>query len=642
MLKTDRIHGILDIFLLIPILAILCTIFVVDDKLAYGVISGKYVWFYFSMILLSVSIISAAIIKCMEKVDFRLPDLLIFLFCCVAVLVTVNHTGRLTNKCLLLGLLMAFYFYLRMFFSGKNKLMNSLCCIAFVVTGLVEAVWGLMQLYGFSHSQHILFKITGSLFNPGPYSGWLAMVFPMALGYVIFNHKERKVTQSSLACVFRFLTTKETNLHKVFRLFTEKLHNFRPMTVLCCLTISCIILVLPAARSRASWLSLLGGSAFILIMYGIQNMKVTAYFKKYRKRVILFSFTAIVLLVVSMSGLFLLKKDSAWGRAFTWKISLQTIKKHPLGVGLGNFGGSYGDVQSAYFASGAGTEREEYVAEGVEYAFNEYLQICIETGIIPFLFFLSFVFYVLYFGIKNKNYLPAGSLISLLIFASMSYPFNILPFLVAFIFLSVLCIADISVNIGNEISSTAVHCPKFAVCFFLFAPVAIVLSMSFFRSPLSLQTAYKQWKQIITLHNANMHMKVIKEYVKPYPYLQDEILYLFGYAQCLSDLKQYEKSNKVLLRTRKISCNPVYYTVMGRNHQALKEYELAEQSFRKAKNLVPNRLYPHYLLAKLYYEMGLKDKMESEINIVLTKPPKVESKAVEEMRKELIKLMINK
>jgi tetratricopeptide (TPR) repeat protein len=77
---------------------------------------------------------------------------------------------------------------------------------------------------------------------------------------------------------------------------------------------------------------------------------------------------------------------------------------------------------------------------------------------------------------------------------------------------------------------------------------------------------------------------------------------------------------------------------MGKNYQALKEYELAEQSFRKAANLVPNRLYPHYLLAKLYHEMGLKDEMEQERNIVLTKPPKVESKAVEEMREELIQL----
>jgi tetratricopeptide (TPR) repeat protein len=84
-----------------------------------------------------------------------------------------------------------------------------------------------------------------------------------------------------------------------------------------------------------------------------------------------------------------------------------------------------------------------------------------------------------------------------------------------------------------------------------------------------------------------------------------------------------------------ISCDPMLYNVMGKNCQALKDYEQAEQSFNKAANLVPNRLYPHYLLAKLYHEMGLADKAEQETNIVLAKPPKVESMAVKEMREEL-------
>ena len=77
---------------------------------------------------------------------------------------------------------------------------------------------------------------------------------------------------------------------------------------------------------------------------------------------------------------------------------------------------------------------------------------------------------------------------------------------------------------------------------------------------------------------------------------------------------------------------------MGKNYQALREYELSEQSLKKAANLVPNRLYPHYLLAKLYLEMGLKEKAHKEVNIVLTKQPKVDSPAVEEMRRELKEL----
>jgi tetratricopeptide (TPR) repeat protein len=133
----------------------------------------------------------------------------------------------------------------------------------------------------------------------------------------------------------------------------------------------------------------------------------------------------------------------------------------------------------------------------------------------------------------------------------------------------------------------------------------------------------------------NMHSEAAEEYAGLYPYLQDEIKFLFEYAQSLSKSEQYSKSNEILRRAMQISCDPMLYNIMGKNCQALKEYEHAEQSFKKSINLVPNRLYPHYLLAKLYYEMGLKDKAEAETNIVMTKPPKVESMAVEEMREEL-------
>jgi tetratricopeptide (TPR) repeat protein len=140
------------------------------------------------------------------------------------------------------------------------------------------------------------------------------------------------------------------------------------------------------------------------------------------------------------------------------------------------------------------------------------------------------------------------------------------------------------------------------------------------------------------LYNTNAYKEAVKEFAKQYPYLQDEIKFLFEYAQSLLKTEEYAKSNEVLERAMQISCDPMLYNIMGKNYQALHEYELAEQSLMKAANLVPNRLYPHYLLAKLYHEMGLKEKAEAEVNIVLTKKPKVDSPAVEEMRAELREL----
>jgi tetratricopeptide (TPR) repeat protein len=253
---------------------------------------------------------------------------------------------------------------------------------------------------------------------------------------------------------------------------------------------------------------------------------------------------------------------------------------------------------------------------------------------VPFLIFIAFVGYALFLGIRNGNYLPAGSLVSLLIFASMSYPFSVLPFAIAFVFLSALCISKSQPQSSQRVSQRT---QRIILWSFIFvAPVVVGLGIY---KVYPSYDAYKQWRQIQILYSMNLHKEAAKEYAKQYPFLQDEIKFLFEYAQSLSKTEEYEKSNEVLQRAMQISCDPMLYNIMGKNYQALHRYELAEQCFKKAANLVPNRLYPWYLLTKLYSEMGLKDKVREAANIVKTKEPKVHSQAIEEMRKEAKKLL---
>ena len=70
-----------------------------------------------------------------------------------------------------------------------------------ILTGLVEAVWGLLQLYGFRRGFNSNFKITGSFFNPAPYAIYLAVIFPLALGMLLDSEKIdfkliKKITRS--------------------------------------------------------------------------------------------------------------------------------------------------------------------------------------------------------------------------------------------------------------------------------------------------------------------------------------------------------------------------------------------------------------------------------------------------------------
>ena len=38
-----------------------------------------------------------------------------------------------------------------------------------ILAGAIEAIWGLLQVYGYEPSNHSLYAMTGSVYNPGRY-----------------------------------------------------------------------------------------------------------------------------------------------------------------------------------------------------------------------------------------------------------------------------------------------------------------------------------------------------------------------------------------------------------------------------------------------------------------------------------------
>ena len=83
--------------------------------------------------------------------------------------------------------------------------------------------------------------------------------------------------------------------------------------------------------------------------------------------------------------------------------------------------------------------------------------------------------------------------------------------------------------------------------------------------------------------------------------------------------------------------------IIGKNFQEKGEYAQAENGFAFYSHLLPGRIYPYYLLAKLYALPGYlqPDKFHEMADLVLTKEPKVQSTAVREMRDEIRKLVID-
>ena len=93
----------------------------------------------------------------------------------------------------------------------------------------------------------------------------------------------------------------------------------------------------------------------------------------------------------------------------------------------------------------------------------------------------------------------------------------------------------------------------------------------------------------------------------------------------------------------RISSDAMILNIIGKNCQALGHYEEEEEWFIRSIHRLPKRIYPYYLLAKLYAEcpdIFAREKLERAAKMVLAKEAKVESTAIKQMREE-VKVMLD-
>ena len=63
---------------------------------------------------------------------------------------------------------------------------------AIVFSGLIQSIYGIIQLQSIGTSNNSSFIMTGSFFNPGPFSWFLATIWPISLSMYLFKDKLTK------------------------------------------------------------------------------------------------------------------------------------------------------------------------------------------------------------------------------------------------------------------------------------------------------------------------------------------------------------------------------------------------------------------------------------------------------------------
>ena len=565
-----------------------------DSALANGIVMGKVFWFHLSMALMAIGTIVTIGFGRKKGISFSLPDGLLLLFAGVTLVTYDWQLGPEPEKLLFGGQLIVLWFLLRHFLT-EAPCLKFFFLFMLMLTGLVEAVWGMQQLHGHAYSHHSLFRLTGSFFNPGPYSGYLAVVLPAGLWTALK--------------------------------FQKGMHYFAWVCV------GAILVVLPAGMSRSAWMAAVVACGWVYWAERIGWEKTKAIYIRYKNVAV--PFFAIVILSAgwAFAGLYGLKRDSADGRLLMWKVTGKAIAGHPVtGTGLGGFPEAYAEMQGQYFGTEEATDKEKRVAGCPEYAFNEYLQIGLEQGIGGWIVFVSWLGSMMYYGIRNRQHGAVGGVLALVVFAMSSYPLQLPSFWVALMFLGAVCVTEK----GTQRTQRArIFAEK------LLTGLLALTAVGLFVGQKGNYEAYRRWGRMQMLYNNKAYESVAEDYHSLHDKLKHKPEFLFEEAQCLSKTGQYTEAIRVLERAKRLSGDPMIRYMIAKNRQALGDYREAERELLQAIEILPERLYPYYLLAKLYAEPEFyqEDKFRAAAGAVLTKESKVESTAVREMRTEIKKMV---
>lgn len=591
--------------------------------------TGKFTFFLYGMLV----IVGVVVIWLMGKrelsVGINLLDIVLFV---LLAYVSANRFwiqpfyGFSLKYFELLGLSVLYIVF-------KNALTKSFIylMLAVVAGGMLQAVYGAFQLWGYYDSPDSGFKMTGSFSNPGPYAGFLVAVFPVALGIYLFRKQcmERPIFNKPISVPFFNIRITESAFDNIVqRVFFEYL----PFA-----GILSMIIVLPSTQSRATWLAIAFSSVFLLNgRYQYLSVVRNILDKGWKKLLV----GALLLLSVGTGGygLYHYRQGSADGRLLIWKVTSRMISNNLwTGVGYDRFKANYMDYQADYFKQ-HGETGEEWVAGDTYYAFNELLELFSELGIIGISLLAVLVVLILELATKPPigylSIIALSGLLSIITFGMFSYPGEILPIKVCLTLYVAVLFSKIPLKPIISLALT----PRLKGVLIL----AIMFIIGFTaQAGGRLTQAQKDWREAFRSYQDGSYAESVEEYEKLYPSLKTNGEYLMNYGKALSMVGKHEEAVRMLKNARKYYSSTIIETTSGDSYKMLNQYDKAEAHYNRALDMIPSRFYPTYLLVKLYQESGDKEAAIHEAKRLLNRDVKVHSIAIEEIKLEMRKIIVS-
>lgn len=491
------------------------------------------------------------------------------------------HIVYMKLTCVIMLLVISTYI-----FKSKN---NTYVFVLFLVfLGIVYSVCAIQKIDHIIPSQINAFKIQYPFRNPAILAGFLGSILPFSISFILFSNNKMIIKLGYLSSVL-------------------------------------ILIVLFYSCARSACLSaVIGAGIVFLYKFSLGKFLLQAF--KYNRRTLLIlsglSSSAIVTLLYIVCKL---KLESVYGRLFIYKITAIGLLDNSFwGSGYDTFPRVYGLLQAKYFAEAERCDLERLLADNTNAAFNEYLQILFETGIIGLLGVLLLIIIV----VKKRSLMNTpesigamGALGVTLVNACFSYPFHSIP---------ILCLSILFLGIINSrYQSWQIVIPRWALV------ILIILTSSFFLVNCKAVYDLTKWKSLVKQTEDRNFDSYSKEYSLLSKQLYSNPFFLYNYGVELLLNGNSKEAIFILNSAKNYFIDTDLLCCLGKAYQCQNDFKNAEECFLLASHMVPHKFYPLYCLATLYRDNAFFDKSYNITEKILKNKIKINSYQITVLKEEM-------
>ncbi len=462
-----------------------------------------------------------------------------------------------------------------------------------VITGMIQAFFGIMQHLGMLSPYHPDFIVTGSLLNPGPYGGFIAVTFVSA----------------AISTLREF---------KIFKVSKPKSTTGKTYTVRLIVLVSIVLLIgyaLCLSDSRAAWLA----AAVAIGVFVWSKMMQCC-------RIRHLSIAVASLATLMAVSLYFYRPASADMRLFTWHVTARAAGEKPIvGHGAQSFRAEYMYRQAEFFERNPDAPQAAYIGNNA-HVFNEPLKIWFEQGLIGLLLFAALIMSCL---IRQKRYsIVHYSLMALIVFSLFSYSSDVYPLKMLFPLL-------IGITSGRVIFAIT----RCSDTILLRSTVTACCVSTFFFSVHSWrQDRYiSSWIKELYFKNST---QTLTELEKNYDRFYTNQIHMLQYAKVLYVHRHWHEARQALDDLSRLAPSTDVLCDLGTVYQHYGDFDRAERCFSIASSMIPGLLVPKQMLFLLYCDIGDDIRAHQQAIKIIETKEKIVSPTTTAIKKQAMEFLM--